>query len=49
MKSALDFNAAISRRQFFRKNGTGLGAASLATLLPGGLSGLSNSSVPAEL
>ena len=49
MNTVADFNAAISRRQFFRKNGTGLGAASLATLLPGGLSGLSNSSVPSEL
>jgi len=49
MKSALDFNAAISRRQFFRKNGTGLGAASLASLLPGSLSGLSNSAIPSEI
>tara|TARA_B110000881_G_scaffold218044_1_gene236766 strand:- start:915 stop:2369 length:1455 start_codon:yes stop_codon:yes gene_type:complete len=49
MNTVADFNASISRRQFFRKNGTGLGAASLATLLPGGLSGLSNSSVPSEL
>lgn len=49
MKTVADFNAAISRRQFFRKNGTGLGAASLASLLPSGLSGLSNSSIPGEL
>ncbi len=51
MNTLSDFNAAISRRQFFRKNGTGLGAASLATLLPGTLSGLSNTgeSVPHEL
>ena len=49
MNSIADFNAAVSRRQFFRENGIGLGAASLATLLPGSLSGLSNSSVPAEL
>jgi hypothetical protein len=49
MKTVADFNAAISRRQFFRKNGTGLGAASLATLLPGTLSGLANSTVPATI
>ncbi len=49
MNHLADFNAAISRRQFFRKNGAGLGAASLATLLPGSLSGLSNSSVPKQL
>jgi len=49
MNSLADYNAAISRRQFFRKNGTGLGMASLASLLPGSLSGLSNSALPAEL
>ncbi|MFT6180664.1 MAG: hypothetical protein ACJAQT_004054 [Akkermansiaceae bacterium] len=49
MHSVADFNAAVSRRQFFRKNGVGLGAASLATLLPGNLSGISNSAVPDEL
>ncbi|MFT7172869.1 MAG: hypothetical protein ACI9NQ_001086 [Paracoccaceae bacterium] len=49
MHSVADFNAAVSRRQFFRKNGVGLGAASLATLLPGNLSGISNSAVPNEL
>jgi len=48
MKTIADFNAAVSRRQFFRENGIGLGAASLATLLPGSLSGFSNSAVPAE-
>lgn len=49
MNSLADFNAAISRRQFFRKNGTGLGMASLATLLPGSLNALSNSALPSEL
>ncbi len=49
MNTIADFNAAVSRRQFFRKNGIGLGAASLATLLPGNLSGLSNAAVPEEL
>ncbi len=33
MNSIFDYNAAITRRQFFRKNGTGLGVAALASLL----------------
>ncbi|MDB4562715.1 DUF1501 domain-containing protein [Akkermansiaceae bacterium] len=49
MDNILDFNAAVSRRQFFRKNGTGLGAAALASLLPSAASGLSNSKVPEHL
>ncbi len=49
MDNILDFNAAVSRRQFFRRNGTGLGAAALASLLPSAASGLSNSKVPEHL
>ena len=49
MDNILDFNAAVSRRQFFRKNGTGLGAAALASLLPSAAPGLSNSKVPEHL
>ncbi|YCM45604.1 DUF1501 domain-containing protein [Verrucomicrobiaceae bacterium 227] len=49
MNSLADYNAAISRRQFFRKNGTGLGMASLATLLPSSLNALSNTALPSEL
>lgn len=33
MLSISDYNAAINRRQFFRKNGTGLGVAALSSLL----------------
>lgn len=33
MKTLHDYNAHISRRQFFRKNGTGLGVAALSSLL----------------
>ena len=46
MDNLLDFNAAVSRRQFFRKNASGLGAAALASLLPSAASG---SQVPAHL
>ncbi|MEN8795286.1 MAG: DUF1501 domain-containing protein, partial [Akkermansiaceae bacterium] len=46
MDSLLDYNAAVSRRQFFRKNGTGLGIAALSSLLPNAASGLSNTSLP---
>ncbi|MEJ6643214.1 MAG: DUF1501 domain-containing protein, partial [Akkermansiaceae bacterium] len=49
MNSLADYNAAISRRQFFRKNGTGLGMASLASLLPSSLNALSNTAIPSEL
>jgi len=49
MDHILDFNAAVSRRQFFRKNASGLGAAALASLLPPAASGLANSKVPADL
>ena len=45
MDSLHDYNAAVSRRQFFRKNGTGLGVAALSSLLPNALSGLSNPSL----
>ncbi len=41
-----DFNGAVSRRQFFRKNGTGLGMAALASLLPHSTSGASVGSLP---
>jgi uncharacterized protein (DUF1501 family) len=34
MQDIFDYNADISRRQFFRKNGTGLGIAALSSLLP---------------
>lgn len=34
MNSIHDYNAQVSRRQFFRKGGTGLGVAALASLLP---------------
>ena len=33
MDSLFDYNSAINRRQFFRKNGTGLGVAALSSLL----------------
>lgn len=33
MKNIFDYNADINRRQFFRKNGAGLGAAALSSLL----------------
>ena len=33
MNSIFDYNSAINRRQFFRKNGTGLGVAALSSLL----------------
>ncbi|MHC4925238.1 MAG: DUF1501 domain-containing protein [Planctomycetota bacterium] len=33
MRDLLDFNAAVSRRQFFRRNGAGLGVAALSSLL----------------
>ena len=49
MNTLADFNAAVSRRQFFRQNGAGLGTAALASLLPGSLSGLSNPSLPHDL
>jgi uncharacterized protein (DUF1501 family) len=38
MNSIFDYNSAINRRQFFRKNGTGLGVAALSSLLGGGSS-----------
>ena len=38
MNSVFDYNSAINRRQFFRKNGTGLGVAALSSLLGGGSS-----------
>ncbi len=34
MNDLLDYNSEVSRRQFFRKNATGLGTAALASLLP---------------
>ncbi|MGJ8726318.1 MAG: DUF1501 domain-containing protein [Roseibacillus sp.] len=34
MNNLQDYNAQVSRRQFFRKGGTGLGAAALSSLLP---------------
>ncbi|MEM9079861.1 MAG: DUF1501 domain-containing protein [Verrucomicrobiota bacterium] len=34
MNDLLDYNAEVSRRQFFRANATGLGAAALGSLLP---------------
>ncbi len=49
MQTIADFNAAVSRRQFFRENGVGLGTAALASLLPGKLSGLSNPGIPDEI
>lgn len=48
MKTIFDFNAAVSRRQFFRENSSGLGAAALASLLPPSLSGATQE-IPAEL
>ena len=36
MHSFTDYNSAITRRQFFRKNGTGLGVAALSSLLGSG-------------
>ena len=36
MNSITDYNSAITRRQFFRKNGTGLGVAALSSLLGSG-------------
>jgi len=33
MNSLFDYNSAVNRRQFFRKNGTGLGMAALGSLL----------------
>ena len=36
MNTIHDYNSAITRRQFFRKNGTGLGVAALSSLLGGG-------------
>lgn len=36
MNSISDYNSAVTRRQFFRKNGTGLGVAALTSLLGGG-------------
>ncbi|MBC8128080.1 MAG: DUF1501 domain-containing protein [Gloeobacteraceae cyanobacterium ES-bin-144] len=36
MTSSQDFNSAITRRQFFRKGGTGLGVAALASLIGSG-------------
>lgn len=48
MKNIFDYNADINRRQFFRKNGTGLGVAALSSLLA--KSGLgSTGEVPAAL
>ena len=40
MNSVFDYNSAINRRQFFRKNGTGLGVAALTSLM--GRAGLGN-------
>jgi uncharacterized protein (DUF1501 family) len=40
MNSIFDYNSAINRRQFFRKNGTGLGVAALSSLLGGASRGL---------
>jgi len=40
MNSIFDYNSAINRRQFFRKNGTGLGVAALSSLLGGAGRGL---------
>ena len=37
MKELYDYNAEVSRRQFFRKNATGLGLAALSSLLPKGV------------
>ena len=36
MNTLHDYNSAITRRQFFRKNGTGLGVAALSSLLGSG-------------
>ena len=36
MNTITDYNNAITRRQFFRKNGTGLGVAALSSLLGSG-------------
>ena len=36
MNNLHEYNSAITRRQFFRKNGTGLGVAALTSLLGGG-------------
>ena len=33
MNTIFDYNSAINRRQFFRKNGTGLGVAALSSLM----------------
>jgi uncharacterized protein (DUF1501 family) len=41
MNSLFDYNSAINRRQFFRKNGTGLGVAALSSLLGRGAFGAS--------
>ena len=49
MNSIADYNAAVSRRQFFRHNGTGLGVAALSSLLPQALSGLANPSMPHDV
>ncbi len=47
MQNIQDFNAAVSRRQFFRKNGTGLGVAALTSLVGG--ESFAASAPPAEL
>ena len=39
MNSLFDYNNAVTRRQFFRKNGTGLGVAALSSLLGRSASG----------
>jgi len=45
MNDLFDLNVIVNRRQFFRKNVTGLGAAALASMLPKGVMALGDDAI----